>query len=99
MFKCFKFVVVSSSRSIGLFPVVTAPGLFMHWDRDAFRAVFGDTPVLYRLSHAQFMVRELRRSGYYVSVRPYVLYMLRDALLSLRSRLIRRRDSSSAWRK
>lgn len=97
--KSAKYVVVSTSRSIGLFPVVTAPGLFMHWDRDSCRAVFGDDPVLYRFSHARFMVRELRRSGYYVSARPYVLYMLRGALLKIRSRLIHRRVSQSVWRK
>ncbi len=97
--KITKFVVVSNSRSVGMFPVVTEPGLFVGWNRAELLAEFADEPVLYKLSHARFMVRELRRSGYYVSARPYVLYALRNFIQRIRERTVRRRLAKAEWRK
>lgn len=97
--KITKFVVASNAKSVGLFPVVAPPGLYAGWDRETLRASFDDEPVLFRLSHARFIVREMRRAGYYVSLRPYVLVMLRGLVLCIRSRLVRRRAAKDAWRK
>ena len=98
--KITKFVVISNAKSIGLFPAATGDGLFAGWDYQGRTIpVFGCEPVLFRLSHAWFVVRELRRAGYYVSARPYVLFMLRGLFLVIRSRLVRRRAAKAAWRK
>ena len=98
--KITKFVVVSNAKDIGLFPAATGDGIFAGWDYQGRTIpVFGDEPVLFRLSHARFLVRELRRAGYYVSARPYVLFMIRGLLLVIRSRLVRRKLAKAAWRK
>lgn len=97
--KITKFVVVSNSRSVGMFPVVTEPGMFVGWNRELLLADFAEEPVLYKYSHARFMVRELRRSGYYVSARPYILFALRNFFQRIRERSVRRRLAKAEWRK
>ena len=97
--KLFKYVVVSDARSLGLFPVVTGCGLFNGFFSAEVRPSFGREPVFFRRSHAKFLARELRRAGYYVTARPYVLYMIRSALVSLRNRIVERNAAKSVWRK
>ena len=97
--KFLKYVVVSNANSIGLFPTVVKCGLFDGFFSAEVVPSFGNEPVLYRRSHAKFLARELRRAGYYVSARPYVLYMLRNALMAFRERLFSRKAARAAWKK
>lgn len=82
----FKFVVVNNAKSVGLFPVVCDGGYFAEWSSNAETIVpcFGSSPLLFRYSHAKFMVRELRRAGFYVSMKPYIGVMIKDALANAR---------------
>ena len=97
--KFLKYVVVSRSSSIGLFPVAVNSGFFSGWEGSFQRVVFGNIPVLYKRSHAKFMARELRRTGFCVYAVPYGLYMLRDSILHLREKLLLRQQKKAKWHK
>jgi len=97
--RLFKYVVVSNANSIGLFPSLISAGLFDGFLSSEVVPSFGEDPVLFRRSHAKFLARELRRAGYHVTSRPYVLYMLMRLFKVFAMNLKQRRSSKAVWRK
>lgn len=96
--KVFKWVVSCNAKSVGLFPVVVGFGLLESWEK--LQPSFGwSDPILFRYSHARFLVRELRRTGYYVSAKPYVLLLIKDCLIRCKDNFKNRKAVRNKWRK
>ncbi len=98
----FKFVVSSRAKSIGLFPACVNAGFLCEFDMGSFGVVpvFNDgEPVLFKLSHARFISRELRRSGFCVTVFPYLLVVIKRLILKVKCRIEEKSKIKKKWRK
>lgn len=97
-----KFVVCSKVNSIGLFPSCINDGYLCRFSNNSFGIApeFNSSePVLFRFSHARFLSRELRRSGYFVSVSPYLFVVFKQCFVKLRLSFNERLNARKKWRK
>ena len=94
MFKIFRWnVLVKFDPGRFFVPVTTSvylSGITTNDDRKMSVPQFSSiNPVLYRKRDARFLVRELRRSGYYAYMRPWIFFAIRQRRLA---------KQSSAWK-
>ena len=103
-FDLFKFVVRIRTSNSGFFCSLVPHskcGAFLckiSSDPAGCKPSFSVLPILYPFRSSLFLVRELKRTGYHVSVVPFLFLFLRSSLAAFILRLKARKAAKAKWK-